>query len=118
MVTGCERKVPDPGTYADPQDAQAIERAIEYMGLRPGMAIEDIPSITCSSGRARMRESKILRIAASVVQGKKISPRIKQAMVVPGSMVVKAQAESEGLDKIFKGAGFEWHDAGAACAWE
>ena len=55
-----------------------------------------------------------LRIAASVIEGKKISPHIKQAMVVPGSMLVKAQAEHEGLDKIFKSAGFEWHDAGCS----
>ena len=114
MVADVSGRVPDPGTYADPQDTQAVERAIEYMGLRPGMAIEDIPIDHVFIGSCANARIEDLRVAASVVEGKKISPRIKQAMVVPGSMVVKAQAESEGLDKIFKGAGFEWHDAGCS----
>jgi 3-isopropylmalate/(R)-2-methylmalate dehydratase large subunit len=114
MVADVSGRVPDPGTYAYPQDNQAVERAIEYMGLRPGMAIEDIPIDHVFIGSCANARIEDLRVAASVVEGKKISSRIKQAMVVPGSMVVKAQAESEGLDKIFKGAGFEWHDAGCS----
>ena len=114
MVTSVSGRVPDPGTYADPQDTLAVERAIEYMGLRAGMAIEDIPIDHVFIGSCANARIEDLRVAASVVEGKKISSRIKQAMVVPGSMVVKAQAESEGLDKIFKNAGFEWHDAGCS----
>ena len=114
MVTGISGRVPDPGTYADAQDSLAVERAIEYMGLRSGMAIEDIPIDHVFIGSCANARIEDLRVAARVIEGKKISSRIKQAMVVPGSMVVKAQAESEGLDKIFKGAGFEWHDAGCS----
>ena len=114
MVIGVNGKVPDPGSYADVQDGQATERAIEYMGLRPGMSIEDISIDHVFIGSCANARIEDLRIAASVIEGKKISPHIKQAMVVPGSMLVKAQAEHEGLDKIFKSAGFEWHDAGCS----
>jgi 3-isopropylmalate/(R)-2-methylmalate dehydratase large subunit len=114
MVTGVNGKVPDPGSYADPQDIHATERAIDYMGLRPGMAIEDISIDHVFIGSCANARIEDLRIAASVINGKKISSHIRQAMVVPGSMLVKAQAELEGLDKIFKSAGFEWHDAGCS----
>lgn len=114
MVTTVTGRVPDPGSCTDPQDIQATKRAIEYMGLRPGMAIEDISIDHVFIGSCANARIEDLRIAASVVEGKTISPLIKQAMVVPGSMIVKAQAEHEGLDKIFRGAGFEWHDAGCS----
>jgi 3-isopropylmalate/(R)-2-methylmalate dehydratase large subunit len=114
MVTGVTGKVPDPKSCADPQDVHATERAIDYMGLRPGMAIEDISIDHVFIGSCANARIEDLRIAARVIDGKKISSRIKQAMVVPGSMLVKAQAELEGLDKIFKSAGFEWRDAGCS----
>jgi 3-isopropylmalate/(R)-2-methylmalate dehydratase large subunit len=114
MVTGVTGKVPDPKSYANSQDRQATERAIEYMGLRPGMAIEDISIDHVFIGSCANARIEDLRIAARVVHGKRISSNIRQAMVVPGSMIVKAQAEIEGLDKIFKDAGFEWHDAGCS----
>ena len=114
MVTGVTGTVPDPGSYADPQDVQSAQAALDYMGLRPGMSIKDIDIDHVFIGSCANSRIEDLRIAARVVEGKKICSRIKQAMVVPGSMVVKAQAESEGLDEIFKDAGFEWHDAGCS----
>jgi 3-isopropylmalate/(R)-2-methylmalate dehydratase large subunit len=114
MVTSVSGRVPAPGDFSDPRDSQSTERALEYMGLRPGTAIEDIPIDYVFIGSCANARIEDLRVAASVVRGKKISSNIKHAFVVPGSMLVKAQAEREGLDKIFTGAGFEWHDAGCS----
>ena len=114
MVADVTGRVPDPASFRDALDHQAIERALEYMGLRPGTAIEDIPIDYVFIGSCANARIEDLRIAASVVQGKTISPNIKHAFVVPGSMLVKTQAEREGLDKIFLRAGFEWHDAGCS----
>lgn len=114
MVADVTGRVPDPGSFSDPLDCQAAERAIEYMGLQSGMAIEDILIDRVFIGSCANARIEDLRVAAGVVAGKKVSARLKQALVVPGSMIVKAQAEREGLDKILIDAGFEWRDAGCS----
>jgi 3-isopropylmalate/(R)-2-methylmalate dehydratase large subunit len=114
MVTDVTGKVPDPASFADPVDRKAAERALEYMGLVPGTPIQEIPIDRVFIGSCTNSRLEDLRLAARVVAGKRVAPSIKQALVVPGSMVVKAQAEKEGLDKIFRDAGFEWRDAGCS----
>jgi 3-isopropylmalate/(R)-2-methylmalate dehydratase large subunit len=114
MVTDVTGKVPDPASFADPVDRKAAERALEYMGLVPGTPIQEIPIDRVFIGSCTNSRLEDLRLAARVVAGKRVAPSIKQALVVPGSMVVKAQAEKEGLDKIFREAGFEWRDAGCS----
>lgn len=89
-------------------------RAIEYMGLKPGMAIVDIQLDKIFIGSCTNARIEDLRLAASIVKGKRIAPNILQALVVPGSGSVKAQAELEGLDKVFLEAGFEWRDSGCS----
>jgi 3-isopropylmalate/(R)-2-methylmalate dehydratase large subunit len=114
MVADVTGRVPDPSSFSDPIDREAAGRAIEYMGLRPGMPIQDIPVDRVFIGSCANSRIEDLRIAAKVIAGKKISPRVKEAIVVPGSMLVKAQGEKENLDKIFLAAGFEWRDAGCS----
>ena len=109
-VTGV---VPDPANYADLNERRAVAKALEYMDLRPGMPIQDIRIDRVFIGSCTNARLSDLEAAAAIVCGKKISPRVK-AMVVPGSMHIKAQAEAKGLDKIFKEAGFEWRDAGCS----
>jgi len=110
-VTG---RVPDPGSFRDPVARTAAERALEYMGLEPGTPITEIPLDRIFIGSCTNARIEDLRLAARVLDGKKVSPTIKGALVVPGSRRVKAQAEQEGLDKIFVAAGFEWRDAGCS----
>ncbi len=114
MVTDVTGRVPDPNSFADPVERSAAERALEYMGLAPGTRITEIPLDRVFIGSCTNSRIEDLRLAARVVAGKKVSRTLKQALVVPGSMVVKAQAEREGLDKIFREAGFEWRDAGCS----
>ncbi len=114
MVTDVTGRVPDPKSFRDTVDRQAAERALEYMGLRPGTCITDIPLDRVFIGSCTNSRIEDLRLAARVVAGKKVSPTLKQVLVVPGSMRVKAQAEQEGLDKMFRDAGFEWRDAGCS----
>lgn len=114
MVTQISNRVPDPSSFKNSVDREAAARALDYMGLQPGMPIEDIPLDcvfigSCSNGRI-----EDLRAAARIVAGKRVAKSLKQALVVPGSRRVKAEAESEGLDKIFRDAGFEWRDAGCS----
>jgi len=110
-VTGC---VPDPGSFRDAVDRQAAERALEYMALQPGTPITDIPLDRVFIGSCTNSRIEDLRAAAQVVAGKKVARSLKQALVVPGSRLVKTKAEEEGLDKIFLDAGFEWRDAGCS----
>ncbi len=110
-VTG---KVPDPGSFQDPAARAAAERALEYMGLQPGTPMTEIPLDRIFIGSCTNARIEDLRLAARVLDGKKVSPNIKGALVVPGSRAVKAQAEKEGLDKVFVAAGFEWRDAGCS----
>ncbi len=114
MVTDVTGRVPDPSSFADPVDREAAQRALEYMGLKPGTAIQDIPLDCIFIGSCTNSRIEDLRLAARVVAGKSVSRDLKQALVVPGSMRVKAQAEKEGLDRIFRDAGFEWRDAGCS----
>jgi 3-isopropylmalate/(R)-2-methylmalate dehydratase large subunit len=110
-VTGC---VPDPGLFSDADQRKAAARALEYMALQPGTRITDIPLDRVFIGSCTNSRIEDLRLAARVLEGKRIAPSVKQALAVPGSRGVKAQAEKEGLDKIFGAAGFEWRDAGCS----
>ncbi len=109
-VTGA---VPSPDDFADPLDRDAAERALEYMDLEPGTAIVDIPIDRVFFGSCTNGRIEDLRIGAALLEGKKVHPAVS-AMVVPGSGLVKLQAEEEGLDLVFKEAGFEWRDAGCS----
>ncbi|MGA3324202.1 MAG: 3-isopropylmalate dehydratase large subunit [Terriglobia bacterium] len=114
MVADVTGKVPEPNSFADPVDRQAATRALEYMALKPGTLITDIPLDYIFIGSCTNSRLEDLRLAARVVAGKHVAKSLKEALVVPGSMQVKAQAEKEGLDKIFLDAGFEWRDAGCS----
>jgi 3-isopropylmalate/(R)-2-methylmalate dehydratase large subunit len=114
MVTSVTGKVPDPGSFGDPDDQKAVARALAYMGLKPGTALMDVPLDRVFIGSCTNSRINDLRAAARVVAGKHISKSLKGALVVPGSMSIKAEAEAEGLDKIFRDAGFEWRDAGCS----
>jgi 3-isopropylmalate/(R)-2-methylmalate dehydratase large subunit len=114
MVTGVTGKVPDPGQEPDPIKREGIERALKYMGLAPNTPISEIKLDRVFIGSCTNSRIEDLRLAAAMVEGKKVSPTLKQAMVVPGSGLVKAQAEQEGLDKIFLAAGLEWRDPGCS----
>jgi 3-isopropylmalate/(R)-2-methylmalate dehydratase large subunit len=114
MVTGVTGRVPDPSSFSDKVDTQAAELALQYMALKPGTPMVDIPLDRVFIGSCTNSRIEDLRMAARVVAGKHVAKSLKQALVVPGSRVVKAQAEAEGLDRIFTAAGFEWRDAGCS----
>ncbi len=109
-VTG---RIPDPAAAANSQAAELAERSLAYMGLTAGTAIQDIPLDRVFIGSCTNSRIEDLRAAAAVVRGKKVTKSVR-AMVVPGSGLVKLQAEQEGLDRIFTAAGFEWRDAGCS----
>jgi 3-isopropylmalate/(R)-2-methylmalate dehydratase large subunit len=113
QVIPVSARVPDPAEYADPVESKSAARALEYMGLNPGTPICDVPIDRVFIGSCTNARIEDLRAAAAVVSGRKISRRV-QAMVVPGSGQVKRQAEAEGLDKVFRQAGFEWREAGCS----
>jgi 3-isopropylmalate/(R)-2-methylmalate dehydratase large subunit len=110
MVVGIDANVPRPEDIADPAKRAATERALQYMGLTGGMPITDIQLDCIFIGSCTNSRIEDLRAAAAVVKGKKVAATIRQALVVPGSGLVKAQAEQEGLDKIFIEAGLEWRE--------
>ena len=116
MVTTIEGRVPDPDKEKDPARREGMERALVYMGLAPDTAIKDISVDKVFIGSCTNSRIEDLRAAAWVVErlGKRIAPGIKLAMVVPGSGLVKRQAEQEGLDKVFVAAGFEWREPGCS----
>ena len=114
MVAGVDGQVPDPAREEDPIKREGIVRALKYMGLKPNQAITDIKLDRVFIGSCTNSRIEDLREAAAVVKGRKVSPSLKQAMVVPGSGLVKAQAEAEGLDQIFLDAGLEWRDPGCS----
>jgi 3-isopropylmalate/(R)-2-methylmalate dehydratase large subunit len=105
--------VPDPASFDDPIRRESAERALAYMALGPGTAIRDIRPDTVFIGSCTNSRIEDLRVAAEVVQGRRVRDGLR-AMVVPGSMLVKAQAEREGLDLVFRAAGFDWRDAGCS----
>ena len=106
--------VPNPEDFPTEPTKESARRALEYMGLTPGTKMEDIELDKIFIGSCTNARIEDLRAAAKIVEGKKIAPNLKRAMVVPGSGLVKKQAESEGLDKIFLDAGFEWREAGCS----
>ncbi len=114
MVTGISGHVPDPQLDDDPIRRGSIERALKYMGLEPNQPIESIRLDRVFIGSCTNSRIEDLREAARVVDGKCVAESIIQAMVVPGSGLVKEQAEKEGLDIIFREAGFEWRDPGCS----
>jgi 3-isopropylmalate/(R)-2-methylmalate dehydratase large subunit len=114
MVVSVEDRVPDPDKVKDPVKREAMERALEYMALEPNMPITNIRIDKVFIGSCTNSRIEDLRAAAKVVRGKRIASNVKLALVVPGSGLVKAQAEKEGLDRIFLDSGFEWRDAGCS----
>ena len=107
-------KVPNPADERDEAKRVSIKRSIEYMGLTPGMALEDVAIDRVFIGSCTNGRIEDLRIAAKIAKGRKVADSITNAMVVPGSGLVKEQAEEEGLDAIFIEAGFEWRDPGCS----
>jgi len=114
MVLPVDQRVPDPAAEADPIKRDSIQRALKYMGLRANQPITEIRLDRVFIGSCTNSRIEDLRAAAEVARGRKVSPTLKQALVVPGSGLVKAQAEAEGLDRIFIEAGFEWREPGCS----
>ena len=112
-VTTIDGKVPDPAEIADPDRRRAVERALAYMGLEPNTRIKDITVERVFVGSCTNGRIEDLRAAAQIVAGKRVHEGVS-AMIVPGSGLVKEQAEAEGLDKIFLSAGFEWREPGCS----
>jgi 3-isopropylmalate/(R)-2-methylmalate dehydratase large subunit len=113
MVAPLDGAVPDPSDYDDPEQRAAVERALAYMALEPRTRIEDIAVDRVFIGSCTNSRIEDLRVAAAVVNGRRVHPRVT-ALVVPGSAAVKRQAEAEGLDRVFTAAGFEWRRAGCS----
>lgn len=114
MVLPVSGNVPDPAAEQDPVKKQGIERALSYMGLAAGQAIGDIAVDRVFIGSCTNSRIEDIRAAAQMIKGRQKSASVKEAIVVPGSGVVKAQAEAEGLDKLFVEAGFEWREPGCS----
>ena len=114
MVAAVGGRIPDPAQEADPVKRDGMERALRYMGLRPNMPITSIKLDRVFIGSCTNGRIEDLRAAAAVIKGRKVAPSIKQALVVPGSGLVKEQAEAEGLDRVFTAAGFEWREPGCS----
>ena len=113
-VVSVSGSVPDPTSVRDENKRASMVRALDYMGLAPGTKITDIPLDVVWIGSCTNGRIEDLRAVAKVVEGKKISSRLDYAMIVPGSGLVKEQAEAEGLDVIFKAAGFDWREPGCS----
>ncbi|HEX4209614.1 MAG TPA: 3-isopropylmalate dehydratase large subunit [Candidatus Binataceae bacterium] len=113
MVTEVSGKVPDPSSFADATQRRATELALEYMALRPGTAIQDITIDRVFIGSCTNGRLSDLQAAAAIVKGRKVAPTV-HALVVPGSQLVKQQAEKIGLDRVFTEAGFEWRESGCS----
>jgi 3-isopropylmalate/(R)-2-methylmalate dehydratase large subunit len=113
MVAPVSGRVPDPEEMPSEHEKRAAQRALEYMALNPGTAIEDISIDRVFIGSCTNARIEDLRAAAQVVEGRRVHPHV-YAMVVPGSVAVKRQAEQEGLDRIFRDAGFDWREAGCS----
>jgi 3-isopropylmalate/(R)-2-methylmalate dehydratase large subunit len=114
MVVPVDGEVPDPEREKDAIKREGMERALQYMGLKPRTKITDIKLDKVFIGSCTNSRIEDLRIAAAVVKGRRVAPNVRLAMVVPGSGLVKAQAEREGLDKVFRDAGFDWRRPGCS----
>ncbi|TVP88890.1 MAG: 3-isopropylmalate dehydratase large subunit, partial [Pseudomonadaceae bacterium] len=114
MVVAVDAAVPDPAAETDAVKRSGYQRALQYMGLEANQAITSIKLDRVFIGSCTNSRIEDLRAAAAVAKGRSVAPSVKQAMVVPGSGLVKEQAEREGLDKIFLAAGFEWRDPGCS----
>jgi 3-isopropylmalate/(R)-2-methylmalate dehydratase large subunit len=110
-ITGA---VPDPDSFADPAKRVAARKSLDYMGLEPGTRMQDIPVENIFIGSCTNSRIEDLRAAAEVLRGRHIADGVRQALVVPGSGLVKRQAEAEGLDRVFTDAGFEWREPGCS----
>jgi 3-isopropylmalate/(R)-2-methylmalate dehydratase large subunit len=113
MVVQVTERVPDPARAASDADRRSAERALEYMALAPGQTIESVSVDRVFIGSCTNSRLEDLRAAAKIVKGYRVSPKVS-AMVVPGSFQIKQDAEKEGLDKVFRDAGFEWREAGCS----
>lgn len=114
MVDTIDGRVPDPAKIQDPIKRKSVERALEYMGLSPNTAIAEIRIDKVFIGSCTNSRIEDLRSAAEIVNGRRVAPNVKLALVVPGSGSVKRQAEAEGLDRVFRDAGFEWREPGCS----
>ena len=114
MVTTIDGRVPDPDAEKDPVLREGLERALAYMGLEPGTPIADIAIDKVFIGSCTNSRIEDLRAAATIARGRRVAKNVKLALVVPGSGLVKAQAEREGLDRVFLDAGFEWREPGCS----
>jgi 3-isopropylmalate/(R)-2-methylmalate dehydratase large subunit len=114
MVTGIDGTVPAPEDFKDPVRSEGVARALQYMGLTPRMRIDQIAIDKVFIGSCTNSRIEDLRAAAAVARGRKVAAGVKLALVVPGSGLIKEQAEAEGLDKIFVAAGFEWRQPGCS----
>jgi 3-isopropylmalate/(R)-2-methylmalate dehydratase large subunit len=114
MVTSIDGRVPDPDKEKDATRREGIERALAYMGLVPNTAITDVRLDKVFIGSCTNSRIEDLRAAAAVARGRRVAANVKLALVVPGSGLVKAQAEREGLDRIFRDAGFDWREPGCS----
>jgi 3-isopropylmalate/(R)-2-methylmalate dehydratase large subunit len=114
MVTGIDGTVPAPEDFSDPVKSEGVARALQYMGLTPHMRIDQIKIDKVFIGSCTNSRIEDLRAAAAVAKGRHIAANVKLALVVPGSGLIKEQAETEGLDKIFIAAGFEWRQPGCS----
>ncbi len=114
MVVSVDERVPDPDRERDPTRRAGIEKALAYMGLSPNTPIGQIAIDKVFIGSCTNSRIEDLRLAAAVARGRRVAPNVRLALVVPGSGLVKAQAESEGLDRVFRDAGFEWREPGCS----
>lgn len=114
MALSIDGTIPDPAAEKDPVKREGMKRALQYMDLKPGTAVTDIHVDKVFIGSCTNARIEDLRTAAEIVRGHKLASTIKQALVVPGSGLVKRQAEQEGLDRIFREAGFEWREPGCS----
>lgn len=113
QVISVNDNIPDPASFADPVERASAEKALAYMGLKPGIPLTEVAIDKVFIGSCTNSRIEDLRAAAEIAKGRKVAPGV-QALVVPGSGPVKAQAEAEGLDKIFIEAGFEWRLPGCS----
>ena len=114
LVLGIDERVPEPSSFAAADKRELCERSLAYMDLKPGTPIAAVPVDRVFIGSCTNGRIEDLRSAATVLDGRKVAASVAQAMAVPGSGLVKRQAEAEGLDAVFKSAGFEWRDPGCS----